>query len=69
MGSMIIVIVAPSGTGKSTLIQKIREDFPQLKESISYTTRPMRTGEIHGKNYFFIPEGEFLQKIEKWRFY
>lgn len=58
----IIVIVAPSGTGKSTLIKLVKEDFPNLKESVSCTTRPPRSGELHGVHYFFLSEDEFLQK-------
>lgn len=60
----LIVIVAPSGTGKSTMIKKLKEDFPSLIESVSFTTRPIRPGEIHGKSYFFIQREEFLLKRE-----
>ena len=56
----IIVIVAPSGTGKSTLIKKVMDEIPELEWSVSSTTRPMREGEIHGKNYYFISKEEFL---------
>jgi guanylate kinase len=64
----IVVIVAPSGTGKSTLIKRLREALPQLKESVSFTSRPKRQGEIHGKNYFFISEEEFKQQIKEQQF-
>lgn len=60
----LIVIVAPSGTGKSTLIKRLKGDFPSLVESVSYTTRPMRPGEVHGKSYFFIEKQEFEKMIE-----
>ncbi|MGZ3790312.1 MAG: guanylate kinase [Bacteriovorax sp.] len=56
----LIVIVAPSGTGKSTMIKRLKVDFPSLVESVSYTTRTMRPGEVHGKSYFFVPREEFL---------
>lgn len=59
----LIVIVAPSGTGKSTLIERLKNDFPILSWSVSCTTRPMRTGEAHGVNYYFISKEEFEQKI------
>lgn len=58
----LIVIVAPSGSGKSTLIKYLKKDFPELKESISFTTRPKRVGETHGESYFFIDKEEFLKK-------
>lgn len=61
----IIIIVAPSGSGKSTLIVRLKKEFPQLAESVSFTTRPMRTGEVHGKNYFYIGVQEFEQKIKQ----
>jgi guanylate kinase len=58
----IIVIVAPSGTGKSTLLARLQKDIPELKWSISCTTRSRRIGEVHGKDYFFISEEEFLER-------
>ena len=57
---VLILIVAPSGTGKSTLIKKLKTDFPILVESISYTTRPKRPGDVHGVQYFFVEQSEFL---------
>jgi guanylate kinase len=58
----LIVIVAPSGTGKSTMIKRLKVDYPTLVESVSYTTRPQRPGEIHGLSYFFISREEFIVK-------
>lgn len=55
----LIIIVAPSGTGKSTLIERIRKRFPNLKESVSFTTRTPRKGEENGVHYHFISEQEF----------
>jgi len=60
----LIVIVAPSGTGKSTMIKRLKLDYPTLVESVSYTTRPQRPGEIHGLSYFFISREEFIAKKE-----
>ena len=57
----IIVIVAPSGTGKSTLIKKLKEEVPAITESVSYTTRPCREGEEDGVHYSFISEKSFLE--------
>jgi guanylate kinase len=56
-----MIIVAPSGTGKSTMIKRLKVDFPSINESVSYTTRPIRPGEIHGVSYFFITRTEFLK--------
>ncbi len=64
----LIIIVAPSGTGKSTLIKRMKQEFPFLLESISYTTRPMRKGEEHGVSYFFISKSEFEEKIKNEEF-
>lgn len=56
----VIVICAPSGTGKTTLIQRLRKEFPNIGYSISYTTRPSRKNEVDGKDYHFISQEEFI---------
>lgn len=61
----IIVVVAPSGTGKSTLIKRLKEDFKNLNESVSFTTRTIRPGEIHGVHYNFIDVPSFKKKIDQ----
>jgi guanylate kinase len=58
----IIVIVAPSGTGKSTLIDKVQSEINDLKWSVSCTTRPIREGEVDGQDYFFISKDEFISR-------
>ena len=60
----IVIIVAPSGTGKSTLIKRLKEEVQELTESVSYTTRPVREGEVDGEHYFFVSEKDFLLKKE-----
>lgn len=60
----IIIIVAPSGTGKSTLIKQLVDDIPRLEWSVSCTTRPRRNGETNGVDYFFMTAKEFLTKKE-----
>lgn len=59
-----LVLSAPSGTGKSTLCQMLRQEFPDFGYSISCTTRAMRPGEINGKDYFFLDREEF-EKMRK----
>lgn len=60
----LIVIVAPSGSGKSTLIKRLKRDLPQLTESVSYTTRPIRSGEVDGVSYNFVSLTEFNEREE-----
>ena len=64
----ILVIVAPSGTGKSTLIEKLQKEIHSLEWSTSYTTRPRRQGEVHGQDYFFITEKEFISRRDNKEF-
>lgn len=60
----LFVFSAPSGSGKTTIIKNVLEKFPELIFSISFTTRKKRLSEIDGKDYFFISEKEFKNKIE-----
>jgi guanylate kinase len=55
-----LVISAPSGTGKSTLIAKLHQEFPLFAFSVSCTTRPPRPGEINGREYRFLDRDTFL---------
>lgn len=57
------IVSAPAGTGKTTLVQRLVEEFPEVTRSISCTTRKPRAGEIHGKDYLFLTESEFQSKI------
>lgn len=63
MSGKMIVICAPSGTGKSTLLSRLKSDIPDLVWSVSCTTRPIRTGEEHGKDYYFIKAETFEKQI------
>lgn len=62
---MIFVIVAPSGTGKSTIMEMVKEDVSVLRESISYTTRSPRRSEVHGEDYYFIDQAQFETMIKE----
>jgi guanylate kinase len=57
------VIAAPSGAGKTSLVRKLLEREPELRFSISYTTRPKRASETHGRDYFFVGEPEFRELV------
>lgn len=63
MTGKMIVICAPSGTGKSTLLSRLKAEYPHIKWSVSCTTRSMRPGEVHGSDYFFIKVEEFEKHI------
>ena len=69
----LFVVTAPSGAGKTSLIEALMTADPSLKLSISYTTRAPRTGEEHGVDYHFVDDatframqarGEFLESAE-----
>ncbi|MBE6368973.1 MAG: guanylate kinase [Lentisphaerae bacterium] len=62
LGSAIIVS-GPSGVGKSTVCGKVRSRMPELKFSISCTTRQPREGEVDGVHYYFISKDEFEKRI------
>jgi guanylate kinase len=64
----LIVIVAPSGTGKSTMIKRLKNDFSSIVESVSFTTRSIRKGEVEGVSYFFISREKFLIMIAEEKF-
>lgn len=61
----LIVISAPSGCGKTTIVGQLLERNPKLVRSISYTTRTPRTGEWDGKDYFFVSREEFLERKKR----
>lgn len=55
----LFVVVAPSGAGKTSLVAELLQREPNMRLSISYTTRAPRAGEEHGRHYHFIPPPEF----------
>lgn len=56
---MLILISGPSGCGKGTVCGRLIERFPEMRLSVSATTRPPRTGEVHGRSYYFMIREEF----------
>lgn len=68
MGGKIIIVSAPSGAGKTTTVKHLLQQNLGLEFSVSATSRQPRPGETNGKDYYFIPESEFRQKIENREF-
>ncbi|MBS4168771.1 guanylate kinase [Parachlamydia sp. AcF125] len=65
---LIFIISAPAGAGKTTLVQKLVQEFPNVVQSISTTTRPPRQGEIPGIHYHFVNEADFLTAVKNGEF-
>lgn len=65
---IILVITAPSGSGKTTIYRKLLEERNDLTFSVSCTTRKKRAGEIEGVDYYFIDRDEFGKRMEKGTF-
>lgn len=61
--NFLFIISAPSGTGKTTICKRLLQQNKDLCLSISATTRAPRTGEVDGKDYFFITKEEYLAKV------
>ena len=59
----LLVLSAPSGAGKTTLVHEVLKGDDELRFSISYTTRKKRRSEIEGRDYFFVDEAEFERMI------
>lgn len=63
--SKLIVLTAPSGAGKTTIVRHLLKNIPQLSFSTSATTRYQRSGEIDGVDYYFLSNADFEQKIQE----
>jgi len=61
----LYIISAPSGAGKTSLVQALTESDPQIRVSVSHTTRPVRPGEIDGVDYHFVSQAEFLNIVSE----
>ena len=62
---LMFVLSSPSGAGKTTLSRMLIERTPGLKMSVSATTRPMRRGEVDGRDYFFVDKPRFETMVKK----
>lgn len=78
MADDLYIVSAPSGAGKTTLLRRVLAEIPDLRFSVSYTTRPPRPQEEHGRDYFFVTpeeflrlraEGEFLEWVEQFGYF
>lgn len=65
MKGLLFIVCAPSGAGKSSLVEALLKDDTTLTLSVSYTTRAPRPGEQHGREYFFVDEPAFLAMLER----
>jgi guanylate kinase len=68
MSGSLFVISAPSGAGKTSLVQALLNINPQIRLSVSYTTRPPRAGEVNGKDYHFVSREHFLEMAARGEF-
>jgi guanylate kinase len=62
---LMFVLSSPSGAGKTTLSRMLVAETPALQMSVSATTRPMRPGEVDGRDYFFVDKPRFEQMVER----
>jgi guanylate kinase len=59
----LYIVSAPSGAGKTSLVKALLDAQPQVRVSVSHTTRPMRPGEVDGVNYHFVSREEFQERL------
>ena len=65
MNGNLFVVCAPSGAGKTSLVNELLQADPRIRLSVSYTTRRPRPGEVDGREYHFVTEQEFAQMIAR----
>lgn len=68
MSGVLFIVSSPSGGGKTSLVKTLLEAEPQLRLSVSYTTRPARPGEEDGRDYHFVSAPEFQRMLEAGEF-
>lgn len=62
---LMFVLSSPSGAGKTTLTRMLIDEIPDLRMSVSVTTRPMRPGEVDGRDYYFVDQAAFDAMVAK----
>lgn len=65
MTGKVIIVSAPSGAGKTSIVKHVLQSLPELRFSTSATTRAMREGEVNGRDYHFLTVEDFKQGIER----
>jgi len=65
---LLLIVSAPSGAGKTTLVRALLKADPAIRLSISFTTRPPRQGEVNGKDYHFVNKDEFAEMTNRGEF-
>ena len=66
---LMFILSSPSGAGKTTIARRLLEQDSEIRLSVSVTTRPMRPGEVDGKDYHFVSQAEFDRMVEEDEFY
>lgn len=64
----LYIVAAPSGGGKTSLVQALVRDIDQLEISVSHTTRDQRPGEIDGEHYYFVSDAAFMKMVKAGEF-
>ncbi len=65
---LLVILSSPSGAGKTTLTKRLLTEFPELRFSVSHTTRTPRAGEVDGKDYHFVSREGFQERVQNTRF-
>lgn len=60
---VLVIVSSPSGAGKTTLARRLLGEFPEMKFSVSYTTRAPRKNEVDGRDYFFVDQETFEKMV------
>ncbi|MCW1401168.1 guanylate kinase [Novosphingobium sp. MW5] len=66
---LMFILSSPSGAGKTTIARRLLQEDAEIRLSVSVTTRPMRPGEVDGKDYHFVSQAEFDRMVEDDEFY
>jgi guanylate kinase len=64
----VLVVTGPSGAGKGTLIRELVEQVPEIEATVSATTRERRRGEEDGREYWFLTDADFLERVARGEF-